>query len=205
MASGKVWERLRDEDGELEPNLWFDRFTDYRLMGAGRSLLGCVNQERVTKGHKKSNYTPGSWREAFEEWNWDERAEAWDEQERQLKEAEWEKRRDERREKDWQRSGDLDSRVDRMLNFPLQEVKRQESEDGKTVTTIIKPVGWRFSDIPKLAEMASRLGRLGAEMETDSRKLDVTTKGEKILGPVIFLPAVEGLAIGEADASDDNG
>lgn len=80
------WERQRDaKTGELEPNLWYDRFTDFRLMGPDRSLLELVNRERDKKGHRRTNCTPGSWRRNSERWNWRERAEAWDAEQRRLR------------------------------------------------------------------------------------------------------------------------
>jgi hypothetical protein len=69
----KPWERK-----EGEPNRWFQRFEAFRLMGPGRSLTGCVNEEKVRKGQKESSCPPGSWRRAAEEWLWRERAAAWD-------------------------------------------------------------------------------------------------------------------------------
>lgn len=78
-----AWDRQRDSNtGELEPNLWYDRFTDFRLMGAGRSLLEIVNRCRDKKGQKRTNNFPTSWRNASKKWHWRERAEAWDEQQR---------------------------------------------------------------------------------------------------------------------------
>lgn len=92
-TGSRSWDRQRDGDGRLEPNLWYDRFTQYRLMGPGRSLLGCVNDDRDKKGQKRSNRIPGSWRRKAEEWRWKERAEAWDEAERERQEEEQERER----------------------------------------------------------------------------------------------------------------
>lgn len=69
------WERR-----ENEPNLWYDRFMAFLLMGPSRSLLGAVHQEEAQKSPKKpSDSTPGAWKDAANEWKWRERAEAWDE------------------------------------------------------------------------------------------------------------------------------
>lgn len=67
------WERV-----EGEPHRWFQRFEAFRLMGPGRSLLACVNQEKVAKSKKESRQAPGSWRSAARAWDWRTRAEAWD-------------------------------------------------------------------------------------------------------------------------------
>jgi hypothetical protein len=69
----KPWEQM---DGE--PNRWFQRFERFRLMGLGRSILSCVNRERVAKGRAESDDAPGSWRNAAKAWDWRARAEAWD-------------------------------------------------------------------------------------------------------------------------------
>ncbi len=68
-----LWDRR-----EGESNRWYRRFEAFKLMGQGRSLLGAVNRERVTKGRAESQQTPGSWRNASKAWDWRARAEAWD-------------------------------------------------------------------------------------------------------------------------------
>ena len=79
------WDRQRDEDGELEPPLWWHRFTTfYRTLGHDRSLLGAYNAWRHDKGSERASGTPLSWSRRANTWNWRERAEAWDEHRRQL-------------------------------------------------------------------------------------------------------------------------
>lgn len=96
----KPWERQRDCNGDLEPNLWYDRFTHFRLMSSTRSLLGCYKEERARQGKTgKPRTPPKSWLNACEQWNWRERAEAWDEAERERIEAEYEAERLEWRKK----------------------------------------------------------------------------------------------------------
>lgn len=67
------WERR-----EGESNRWFRRFESFRLMGPSRSLIACVNREKVSKGLQESRYTPGSWRKQAVAFDWRARAEAWD-------------------------------------------------------------------------------------------------------------------------------
>lgn len=69
----QVWEQQ-----EGESNRWFQRFCAFRLLGPGRSLLECFNQEKVVKSREKSLQAAGSWRKAAEQWNWRSRADAWD-------------------------------------------------------------------------------------------------------------------------------
>lgn len=71
----QAYERMPDE-----PHRWYSRFLLYRDMGPARSVLGAENIERVTRGHEKSHYTSGGWREAAKTWQWRTRAEAWDEE-----------------------------------------------------------------------------------------------------------------------------
>ena len=81
-------ERMPWDQQEGEPNRWFQRFNAYRLMGPGRSLQGCVNAERVSKGREGPVDAPRSWRKASEEWQWKARAQAWDQHLTKLAEAE---------------------------------------------------------------------------------------------------------------------
>ncbi len=80
------WDRQRDENGELEPNLWYDRFEQYRAAGPNRSITRIYKAWRVTMGYEKLRYSayPSSWVRASNRWNWKERAESWDEHRRQL-------------------------------------------------------------------------------------------------------------------------
>ena len=74
-----VWDRQRNEDGELEPIKWYSRFETYRLLGANRSLLATYNADRRDRAREGSTSTPRSWTKNAEAWHWQERAELWDE------------------------------------------------------------------------------------------------------------------------------
>ena len=74
-----IWDRQRDETGELEPSLWYGRFVDYRLRGPERTLLGAVNRWRARAGKGgQTNSIPGAWSRNAKRWRWKARAEAWD-------------------------------------------------------------------------------------------------------------------------------
>lgn len=182
------WDRQRDSDVNLESNLWYDRFTRYRLAGASRSLLGCVNDERVAKGRKRSNYTAGSWRRAAKKWNWDERAVAWDEYKRTEDEAEWDVRRREIREGEWGQARTLLDRAEQMLKFPLAQIERVEETygDGRPkAVTIVNPVRWGQRDIARFMRVASELGRLAAEMEQRRQAIEHSGPGGEPLTVII--------------------
>ncbi len=81
-----LWDRQRNEQGELEPGMWFHRFeVDYKTQGPERSLLGATNAWRAKKSQRKRNHVPGAWLKAFKEWHWKSRAEAWDEYQRAIR------------------------------------------------------------------------------------------------------------------------
>lgn len=89
-----VWGRRKKE-----PNLWFDRFETYRLMGPARTLLGCINLDRAKVGKARINYISGAWTRNSRQWKWIERAEEWDESEREKAREELEAERDEWRKR----------------------------------------------------------------------------------------------------------
>jgi hypothetical protein len=78
LPNAEPWER---QPGE--PNRWFARFERYRLAGPSRSLLGCVNAERQSRGAAKSRSIPQAWAKNARRWHWHDRAEAWDACQRQ--------------------------------------------------------------------------------------------------------------------------
>ncbi len=161
------WDRLPDE-----PNLWYDRFERFRLMGAGRSVLAVYREYLAHKGAKWRGRSglPTSWRNAVERFRWRERAEAWDERQRAEERERWKRRRDELRDREWETAQRLIDKAEQMLKIPLVE-RTVESPDGPTV---LKPARWGMADAAKLAETASKLGRLAAEMETDRTTVDVS-------------------------------
>ena len=82
-------ERNPWDQQEGEPNRWFQRFSAYRLMGPGRSLLGAVNQEKADKGRERQTKAPGSWNRTCELWSWHARANAWDDDVIKQADAKW--------------------------------------------------------------------------------------------------------------------
>jgi len=71
-------EKLPWDQQDGESSRWFQRFSAFRLLGPGRSLIAASNAERVSRSLEKSVQTPGSWRKAAERWQWLVRAAAWD-------------------------------------------------------------------------------------------------------------------------------
>lgn len=160
-----IWEQQPEE-----PDRWYGRFHRYLLMGSGRSLLGCLNQEEAQKGSKKlSPSLPGAWREATKKWQWKERANNWDTHRREQEDLVWHERRRQIREKQWEMSQALMAKAEKMLQFPL--ISKEISEDGQT---IIKPAKWGFRDAATLTQLAVDLGRESSELWGDDLNAAIT-------------------------------
>lgn len=85
-----IYERM---DGE--PDLWYDRFERYRLMGPSRSLLAVYNAERLDRSEGPAKAIPGAWVYACRVWDWKNRASTWDAYEGQRRRELYDKEREE--------------------------------------------------------------------------------------------------------------
>jgi hypothetical protein len=76
-TEAKPWDQQAGES-----SFWFNRFTQYRLLGPRRSIDSAHRASKPVEG--LTGQTAGShWFKAAKEWNWKERAEAWDQAERE--------------------------------------------------------------------------------------------------------------------------
>lgn len=82
----------RDEEND-EPQIWFERFEIYRMLGAKRSMLKAENASRKAAQMRPTGQPSGSWKEAAEKWHWKARAQAWDDSETERRREEWEEER----------------------------------------------------------------------------------------------------------------
>lgn len=173
----RTWRR---ED--REPNLWFERFTRFRLRGPRRSLLAAYNAEREEQGGVRRTKVPGAWDRAAKQWQWRERAEAWDEHQRQREESAWERRRRDLRKQEWITSQALIDKADQMLKFPLAKTtKEDKSADGKNVVvTTVLPMNWSMRDAANLLKAASQLGRSAVGDDDASADTDWREQARKI-------------------------
>jgi hypothetical protein len=76
-TSDTPWERQQGESG-----LWFDRFCLYLSLGPARTRLAAVHAEDRRQNRPLTRWTPGSWRDAFKKFHWEQRAQAYDEHRR---------------------------------------------------------------------------------------------------------------------------
>lgn len=99
---------------------------------------------------------------------WAERARAWDDKNDEAWENEWLSRKKAIREQEFEIAQKLIRRGESMLDAPL--FRRTETDGGATV--IIEPADWGELDIVRIFDLAVKLGRRSAEMETQRMIVD---------------------------------
>jgi hypothetical protein len=165
-----------------ESTLWFERFTLYRKQGTRRTLLGAVNAYKAKRSQRRTDDIPGAWRNAFAVFKWRERAQAWDDHQAAIDEARWEKRRREVRDVEWELSESLIEKARQMLQFPLATTERTQDDNGRQVTTIVKPARWTMRDAASVIKVSSELKRLASNMPTATARTEVTgANGERLI------------------------
>jgi hypothetical protein len=177
--SNHPWDRQR-RDGELEPMLWFGRFTVYREMGTERSLLGAYN--KVLKSAKRRNSIPGAWELNAKKWDWKTRAELWDQSEQDRLQFEFEADSQKWREQRFKGAEQLWDIGKQLLDtFPIvkQTVK---DKDG---TTIIEPISNVLAEVARVWKMADELARITTRETLPVTKVAPTDPtGEKEYQPL---------------------
>lgn len=145
-----------------ELDRWYGRFHRYLLMGSRRSLLGCVHEEeKAAKSPKKPSKTvPGSWKDAFEKWQWRDRAAFWDAWQWQQEEVIWQERRKQWRGQQWELAQRMKERAERMMSFPLTRKTVQEGEG----TSIIEPARWSQRDAIAYLNLANEFVKDSASL-----------------------------------------
>jgi hypothetical protein len=144
---------------------------DYALMGARRSLRSLVeqyaNRPQAEKPPTRHASTLFGWSLRY---SWVARVNRHDEIEQVRAQDEWRERRDQIRQTEWDMHEALIEKAQRMLEFPIRETETI-MEDGVTRLTI-KPIKWSGGTPAQYLDLASKLARLAAEMETDRIKVD---------------------------------
>lgn len=152
-----------------------DALQSYFHMGSGRSLRKLleqycqqIDQEPPTKRFK----TLADWSTRYA---WQARIDRAKEIDDDALQREWATRREEWKQEEWDIAAKLLERAQQMLTFPVAEIVHQ-NDDGSV--QIVKPAKWKPVDVARFAEVASKLARLAAEMETDRK--DITSGGKTI-------------------------
>lgn len=86
----------------------------------------------------------------------------------------WAERRDSIRDQMYEQAMALLEKIDAMLKFPLSErVIKERDAEGREITTIVKPVRWNLRDVPRMLDVANKVARLSADMETEGAAADL--------------------------------
>jgi len=180
MSNNKTtrpWERRRDESGELEPMRWFGRFSAiYRPMGTERSLLGAVNLHRVKNGAKKGNSVPGSWEEAFNQWDWKNRAEAWDQYERNRQADLFQERADAWRANRFEDAEKLREKANELLRLPVIKRTGVDQEGQPYIVEAVPPATLRAA--AGILKTADELARITTRETLPTTGIGVELSGE---------------------------
>ena len=90
----KPWDMQPDE-----PNVWYDRFWSYLMLGAARTVEECYRVRCEAGDRVKGDRATGYWYRMAKQYNWDARAAAYDQSRRQDLQAREEERRIQERER----------------------------------------------------------------------------------------------------------
>lgn len=172
------WERQRTSDGKLEPMFWFARFTLYREMGSDRSLLGAMNEHRVRKGGKKCNSTSGAWENAYNKWNWKQRAEAWDAAELERQAELFQERADAWRAGRFDDAEALRDKARQLLKLPVVTRTGKDDDDVPYIVQAMPPTTLRAA--AGILKTADELARITTRETLPAIDVDVKSDGEKI-------------------------
>jgi hypothetical protein len=153
---------------------------DYALMGPRRSLRSLLEQYSNVPPTKKPPtryfHTLATWSNKYD---WVARVNRWQKLGQDRAQEEWRERQNEIRDREWGQAEALIEKAQHMLDFPLSTQKITKEKPGPDDNTIIqeitvKPVRWSSSTVAQYLDMASKLARLAAEMETENIKVAAT-------------------------------
>jgi hypothetical protein len=156
-------------------------------MGTKRS------QEAVCKKLKRDRSMISAWAGKFK---WTDRVITWHHEQAEIERAaqekaalekarERERRKDQVQDSAWEMFQALRAKVTAMLQFPVARQTVTKDVKGKTITTIIEPIRWRFSDVARVAEVADGLARLSTGMSTSNGRLTVQDPMGRPLPPPV--------------------
>jgi hypothetical protein len=166
--SKRPWDQLPDE-----PDMWFDRFDRFRLMGSSRSLNAIYNEERAKVGDPPLSSVPPSYREYAQKFRWRERATAYDEALRSEAQLMADSKREAARS---MRSTTIDALTALFMRL-LAEVSKVEKDPKKALTP---------RDMQHLAYAASLVMKESRLEYGDPTEItDIQSKGESLNAPSV--------------------
>lgn len=175
-------------------------FADYVALGDGRSLERLVDRYRSAP-----EVSPTTRLATLKRWsashNWQARITEIAAQQEQEAAEHWVQVRAEHRNRMLMTGQALLARADEMLKWPLARRTVQGGEDGEQ-TVVLEPARWSFGDAGRMVEIADRLVRLAAEMDTDRRRVTIDDDVRKLavhlgVDPVDFALLADAFGRGE--------
>lgn len=153
---------------------------------------------------------------------WHARAEAWTRHNERVKHeakldesrkaaVKTEKKRADLREREMTLAVLLMDKVEQMLQVPILSIKETITEkvddDGRAIVikNIIHPAKWRMSDVAKLLDIASKVARLSADMETDRVVINGFDERRKRIEELLKDPDMAAAAKVISERMDDAG
>lgn len=142
----KTWKRLDDET-----NPSYHAFHKFFLsQDPPRSLAEAYRRHRFAKGAKKvPNGPPGTWQKWYRIHNWNARAIDYDDHLFEIDQEQLIHDRRKVKKRLTKVSSDMLKKLEEMCKFPVAEIIRSDDGGG---TTIIKPAGWKLSDITRFSK-----------------------------------------------------
>jgi hypothetical protein len=169
-----------------EPDIWYDRFHRYMLLGPRRTIQAAAEAENdldyakvvkeaekagVDAPEKKKIKDLSLWRKNARNRSWDNRAKAYDAEQRRMAESEQMIRQLELLDKAQLLGLALYDKVRDMLKFPLQRTKVEKQDEHTTI--IVEPADWSLADAVRLAEASVKMLRMGAGIEEVNNSIQV--------------------------------
>lgn len=171
------WDLQRGETAKA-----FAAFRLYLELGPDRTIQAAFAKSRgLAPGEKHIDGTFLDWSSKF---SWVKRVLAYDahmaaEYDRQVvaartaEAAKWAKRQEDIREDEYTMAQRLKDVAGRMLDQPLIEAIADPNAKPEDVAKMV-PANWKMSDAAKFLETFSKLGRLAAQMATDTQRRELT-------------------------------
>ena len=160
---------------------WYQRFSAYLAMGAGRSVRGVYNAER---GNERSKAVPASWTEAAHRHEWQRRAEAFDAWRRAAVFAAG-------NAADTERIKKLDTLIDGLCNLIAQALERVDPTDID-VYQLSKLIVQFLAALDLLAKHTGGYAPQRIEHTgKDGKVIQVESEEEQTLRVVFYVPEID--------------
>ena len=162
---------------------WYQRFSAYLAMGAGRSVRGVYNAER---GNERSKAVPASWTEAAHRHEWRRRAEAFDAWRRAAVFATG-------NAADTERIKKLDALIERLCNLIVGLLERIDpSKTEFDIEQLVKLIAQFLAAVDLMAKHTGGYAPQRHEVTgKDGKAIQVESEEEQTLRVVFYVPEID--------------